>query len=106
MEDMGQEGQENPGPDPQLESVGLKNRSAAGRIDLRRLHLMISALLPIQFYTQSLTLTVLVSLHVYFHLVHFGDPIKSATLSPFTTKEMQPEWCRLAHALSVWVWQK
>lgn len=48
---MGWEGQENPGSDPQLESVGLKNRSAAGRIDLRRLYLMISAPLPIQFYT-------------------------------------------------------
>lgn len=48
---MGQEGQENPGSDPPLESVGLKNRSAAGRIDLRRLYLMISAPPPIQFYT-------------------------------------------------------
>lgn len=30
----------------------------------------------------------------YFHLIHFGDPIKSTTLSPFTVKEVQPVWWR------------
>lgn len=54
MEEMGQEGQ-NTGLDSQMESVGLKDRSAAGKIDLRRLCLTISAPLPIQFYTQSLS---------------------------------------------------
>lgn len=85
MEEMSQEGQEKPGSDPRLESFGLKNRSAVEKTDLRRPCLMISTLPPIQFFMQLLS-THCVSLHVWFHLIHFNDPIKSTTLSPLTTK--------------------
>lgn len=55
---------------------------------------MISAPLSIRFYTWSLSTHCASQLTRIFSFNSFGDPIKSTTLSPFTTKQMQPEWWR------------